>query len=176
MEQTKDYSLLRPFDIEAAKAGEKICYGEDGDYKSVTFIAEAGPDGDHSIRDHNGNCYTEPSYGLRMAPLCWVEGKPVYKGDVLYSDKHGKGVIVDASNFNGGYAIEFERTKISIEATYFNSGLTWTTPKVKRDGWVNVYFAQESVACLSDAWPTKEKCDALQRQGRIACVRIEWEE
>ena len=40
----KDYSLLRPFDLEAAKAGAKVCYGSDGDFESVTFLAEAGPD------------------------------------------------------------------------------------------------------------------------------------
>ena len=40
----KDYSLLRPFDLEAAKAGAKVCYGSDGDCESVTFLAEAGPD------------------------------------------------------------------------------------------------------------------------------------
>lgn len=162
----KDYSLLRQFDLEAAKRGEAICTD---DLDNVQYIA--GPDEYSNVVLKTGPYFVLQRHRLRMSPLCWVEGRPVYKGDVLYSDKHGKGVIVEATDFNGGYAIEFEHTKISIEALYFQNRLTWTPPKVKRDGWMNCYKNGEN-----SVYPTKERADRSADYSRVACIRIEWEE
>lgn len=80
----KDYSLLRPFDLEAAKRGEPIC-AKAG--QPLEFIAEAGRDGKHAIRlgDWNslsGCLATWNIQRLRMAPTNWLEGKPVYKAEL----------------------------------------------------------------------------------------------
>ena len=50
--------------------------------------------------------------------------------------------------------------------------------KTKREGWVNVYekMRDNSIAFLSDAFPSEEEANKFQMYGRIACVRIEWEE
>jgi hypothetical protein len=80
--QLKDYYLLRNFDVDAVKRGEKFC---DKNGRSAWSFLD-GP-------DTLGNCVLvyEPGGSfvivhiseLRMKPLSWVEGKPVYKGDLL---------------------------------------------------------------------------------------------
>lgn len=170
MNTEKDYSLLRPFDLEAAKAGHEIT-NENGDAR----IYVDGPDymGQVCVKGCQGGLYIDPVGSLFMSPLCWVEGKPVYKGD---GPLYWKG----APNCKHGFSL----TEVSADGWAHTDplgcvhidGITWSPPKVKRDGWVNVYHSCDSAAMLSDAWPTKEECDKLQRTGRIACVRIEWEE
>lgn len=85
----KKTDLLRPFNLDAAKAGEPICW-DDGE--SYEFLAEAGVDGDHAIRDVCGNIILTGEGALRMAPLTWLDGKPVYPGDVLRAVKHHRDV------------------------------------------------------------------------------------
>lgn len=82
-----DYSLLRPFDPEAAKRGAAICWYADAE--PLRYVGKAlalqhdacvewldGPD--------KGYFETYHADKLRMAPLAWVEGKPVYTGDDLF--------------------------------------------------------------------------------------------
>ena len=94
---TKDYSKLRPFDLTAAMRGEPICFHGLG--QPFDFIA--GPDtaGYYVVLDClRFQFYTEDK--LRMAPLGWVEGKPVYVDDVLYSNDGDEIVVTEAmSNF-----------------------------------------------------------------------------
>lgn len=126
MEQQKDYSLLRPFDLEAAKRGEDICYVAD----RSTRIFIDGPDSKGRV------CVKDPVDGefvlahcgrYRMAPLCWVEGKPVYKGDVLYQNT--------AALPGARVVVEGNEDGITDDQGRWNgrSHLTWTPPKVKRE-------------------------------------------
>lgn len=86
--ENRNLELLRPFDLEAAKGGARVAWLYSGD--EGTFVS--GPDCNGCICiewEGEGDCsglrvYAEPFHDLRMAPLCWVEGKPVYKGDVLW--------------------------------------------------------------------------------------------
>ena len=85
----KKTDLLRPFNPDAAKAGEPICW-DDG--RSCEFLAAAGVDGDHAIRDDRGNLGLCQAEDLRMAPLTWLDGKPVYPGAVLRAVNHQRDV------------------------------------------------------------------------------------
>lgn len=179
----KDYSLLRPFDLEAAKRGEPICYGACGDYGKVKFLAEAGPDGDHAIRDSDGNNYAEPSYALCMAPLTWVEGKPVYIDDVMYANvenisPHPNGLRITGVYPNGNLVWEsIGDTRTSIDG-YSAHLLTWKKPKVKREGWINIYPTTigYAVASTSVVHPSKRSADEMAETNRIDCIHIKWEE
>lgn len=93
--EKKDFSLLRPFDLEAAKRGDAFVFISPvtGEQKTRKLIAEKNG---QLVVDY-GDTFQITTIdfaadGYRMAPLCWVRTsveddtlKPVYKGDVLYS-------------------------------------------------------------------------------------------
>lgn len=129
-EYEKDYSLLRPFDLEAAKRGEAII---DTDGDECNYIA--GPHKETAEIVVEFPCdlgfMTCMAQNLRMAPLAWVEGKPVYKGDGLFHDC-GPCVVI------GGPIREDHDLRIKVDRMGFESDaqipyLTWTHPKVKRE-------------------------------------------
>lgn len=88
-----EYNLLRAFNNSAAESGEPIC-GYNGE--PFKFVAAAGPNGETCVRTRKGNVLAIPTTGLRMAPVGWVRGKPVYPGSTLYShDAKAMVTIVD---------------------------------------------------------------------------------
>lgn len=113
----KDFSKLRQFDPEAAKAGALVCWGGEP-YGILQYVGEpvigltiglTAPSfglfkwvsGD--IKDKIGvYCASD----LRMAPLAWVRKSrsedvlwPVYKGDRLYYSNYGATNIHIADSF-----------------------------------------------------------------------------
>lgn len=121
---SKKLNELRPFDLEAAKAGATLYDMQD--HLVYTLAAEAGPDGDAGVRSLEGNVFTQNYRNLRMAPLCWVEDRPVYKGDVLWNKMHPSlrydvdyvteyGTVMTVPNETGSYSDHPE-------------SLTWTRP------------------------------------------------
>lgn len=91
-----DYDLLKPFNLEDALNGAELlsCDRETRAKQPLKLAAVCGPNGDYCVRDAAGNLYTALASILGMAPLTWVEDKPVYKGDVLYHFYYGKRTIV----------------------------------------------------------------------------------
>lgn len=173
----KDYSLLRPFDIEAAKRGEKVCCI---DGAPRTLILEAGPDGEHVFKSLSGNCFLSDGSSLRMAPLAWVEGKPVYKGDVLYQPQLSNIEYVADRIYrdtDGDVFLYYKNGWSSwIEGPLYDDSssqvrVTWQKPKTKREAWANVYPDR-----LASLYETEVKANMYASKERVACVRIEWEE
>ena len=78
---------LRPANLSDLPVGAKVVAGS-GDQgavlahhaNKVVFGWEHGQVNSFTYGEH---------HRIYLAPLCWVEGKPVYKGDTLYS-KHGR--------------------------------------------------------------------------------------
>lgn len=123
---SKKFEELRPFDLEAAKAGAPICY-MDGDIPSSWFI-------------HDDVLYVEWSNeperfvqfkadtGLDrwcMAPLCWVEDRPVYKGDVLWNKLYPE-YRYDVARFENGRIYSLQNETYSHCEHVEN--LTWVGP------------------------------------------------
>lgn len=169
----KDYSLLRLFDLEKAKAGEALI---DGDGDLCTFI-----DGPHHITeeivaryDGNAGFYVADSDFYRMAPLCWVEGKPVYKGDVLW---HKEGLRGVAGSFDGEQLLcDWDIWPGDKPCGARPGNLTWTPPakpKVKKEGWVNVYPGYRGGKTI---YGSEDIANSMASTDRLACIRIEWEE
>lgn len=175
MEAKKDYSLLKPFDLEAAKRGEKVL---DNFNFLVEFVAEGGSDGEHCWRRNSNNLFVATSEEFSMAPLAWVEGKPVYKGDKPYAFEglyKGKQVTIEGEYSENALAVksQFSNANVLID------NLTWNLPKVKKEAWINLYKADECSGIsyfTSHAFVSKEKADNQADSNRIACIRIEWEE
>ena len=156
MYETRDYSLLHPFDLEKAKLGEAICTtdGELRDFiaerekKLVTYNPKIGQ---FSVSHTAENLYY-------MMPLAWVEGKPVYKGDVLYrKEDNSKTTILNYT---------------SHEISCLDDVFMWQKPKTRRVGWINIYAQKGNV----NIHHSKERADTCAGDTRLACIKIEWEE
>lgn len=127
--EKKDFSLLRPFDLDAAKDGQQVCYehGGDGVIKyldgpdNTCRIAYEGPD---------NRFYVGPVDAFRMAPLCWLEGSPVYKGDALYDKEYGERQVVRHLVAHDTLATYQPRKDGAFVICLEDA--TWTPPKVKR--------------------------------------------
>ena len=190
----KDYRLLRPFDLEAAKRGEKICWNEDG------FLAEyIGPCGMHDENDicikwidgsglaEIGHYVMHESLYFRMAPLTWLEGRPVYSGDVLYKKAKtwGKFVKVTGAKPDGEFLI-LECDEPHYSGTEYADNrrgwLSWQKPKTTREGWVNLYSNRHGLmpnVQLDNGKPFKSYDNAMQNgihDDYIGAIKIEWEE
>lgn len=176
---TNDLSLLRPFNLEAAKSGEEICWYYLSDPVKFIGITSKGAIA-YESEDEIGFTSSDQ---FRMKPLCWVEGKPAYNGDVLYwNDSTG----APGTTFNVVGPMVCEGKLICGDAHFKdgrvflgegNSGvtpseLTWNKPKqkVKRKVWINVYPNE----VYGNAHTSPEAADDLGR-GRIACVETEIE-
>lgn len=202
--EKRDYSLLRPFDLEAAKAGALLtcCPSPAANHLfdgAPVWKYVAGPDVDgrilvEFIKTGRFASLSRPE-SFRMSPLAWVEGRPVYKGDVLYS-KHfataianplpdaGKFTVTGFQDYGDGSGC-LAAGEVSPHHSTLPSSCSWTKPAqvVKRKGWVNVYRYSGSradenrpQACLSEAYKTLELANKQAFSDRIACVPIEWEE
>lgn len=178
MNEQRDYSLLRPFDLEAAKAGALL-----GDaVGSPTWEYAAGPDssGNISVIIIKTGLFAEPSPTrvFKMVPLCWVEGKPIYKGDVLYYiNQPGR---------------KFTANGITQDGTLINERghgeniacLTWGPPKrkVKKQGFINIYpaSAHHGINALASSdqviYFDKDHANINAREGRLFCATVEWDQ
>lgn len=172
----KNRTLLQPFDLKAAKKGEKICWSHIED--PVTYI---GSNSKGQIAFESGtetNFTTQDQF--RMAPLAWVEGRPVYKEDVLFYNKES---TYPGSKF---IAKNYHRWGIAGE-TYFIDGriyddeeayelvktLTWEKPATKQEAWINIYPDKHQIVYR---YPTKERALIARASNAITTLRIEWEE
>lgn len=171
-----DYSLLRPFDEEAAKRGEPICTCSGKELWDYV----AGPDsaGNLCLRiKANGqfaNSSASPVSLFRMKPLFWVEGKPVYPGDRLYHNGHEAWGRIAAQD---GDLLFVQDGGPVIRTGGFN--MTWEAPVVET--WINIYpgsmciFEQHNVFC-SHGYHSKELADRdadNYKEPRLMCVKVE---
>jgi len=103
---------LKPFDPEAAKAGQEICWGTTVCGVPIEFVAYDGCR-DVCVRYDGGQLTIVQQDQLAMKPLGYCEDKPVYPGDVLYTK-------------NGGFRYDVSET---ISTTKSFEPYTWTPPK-----------------------------------------------
>lgn len=87
----KNRDLLRKFNLELAKAGDAICWSHLDE--SIMFVGRS-TNNNIAIRREDGVIETPYSTSLRMKPLFWKEGKPVYAGDKLWHTLPKKWVVV----------------------------------------------------------------------------------
>ena len=171
----KDYSLLRPFDLEVARAGADLC-----DREGCVIYDFLGVGGDFYGSEAAGvriksSPYTDRPYvcfsplnALRLAPLCWVEGKPVYPGDMLEVELVSRGDWCEATVARSGSAHDGERIIAEgVGKEIINAPVSmcrWPRPKpVKR--WINIYPA--------NSFESQDSANEYAASSRIACIEIE---
>ena len=131
MEYLQNADLLRPFDLESAKVGAPVQILGRTEPK---LIYVAGPDiaGKYIFTTPAGR-FIHPDTcevgKLPMAPLAWVKGRPVYKGDQLYSSFFKKMFVV------GGVSVQDSDYLTAPEINpYANTNISWCSweaPKPK---------------------------------------------
>lgn len=177
---SKKLNELRPFSGEVV-TGEKLLWGMGGQTCVVLGESNSWPNipslGKQYCIEHSGGLAFVTKRDLFEPPLCWVEDRPVYKGDVLWwrdykdfpnsavdSPKH---VVTKVLSGVAGDTLVYDDSGKWLAPR----DLTWKSPTVKKEAWVNVYDeidgALHSTKDLADKWATKN---------RKACIRIEWEE
>lgn len=127
-EVQRQYRLLREFNLEQAQNGETFTYHLYYE-KELKYLSKS-KDGVVFAEDSAGCGMTTMAAYLKMKPLCWVDGKPVYKGDKLwYKSKadnnyyqHEAWSITSDHLFDEG---SFGFVAVSL--------LTWDKPHVHQD-------------------------------------------
>lgn len=163
---SKDLNLLRPFNLELAKAGEPITTAKGNWCRFIGVLSSS-----KVVVEDNYNSYTFEQSNLRMAPICWIEDKPVYKGDILYIKDINQTDIVVGIHPNREEFLSFKETGACYKDNR-NNLLSWTKPKQKKQGWINCYRENINSAYW---YKTKEIADQMAGTTRIACVIFEYE-
>lgn len=91
----------------------------------------------------------------------------MYPGDEMYHKVQEAWVKVVDFTDTGVFVYESSGDK----NTTVRRNLTWTKPKTKREGWINVYQNQSYDAIHH----IKEDADRSATRARMDCVRVEYE-
>ena len=122
-----DYNLLRPAVLKDLKEGDAILHADCEDeitvkYKGdlqVLFEYSKGPAQLLAI---------DSQHSFKLKPLCWVEGKPVYKGDKLYwGPKIASALEVRGMSMD--YALGVPVIVFTSGARFLPKSVSWTSPK-----------------------------------------------
>lgn len=170
---TFDYTLLRDLDKQLLKPGDSIIWKVTGGF--VTYLG--GPDRFNHVAVElstvkSSKISLEPASHFCMPPLAWVEGKPVYEGDMLYDKRFSEntdGVVIDGS---------FGNRLTANERIFKTEELTWTKPKVKKSGWVVLFPILSNgayIAGTSRVYPSKEEAiKGCCVQELLDVVEVHW--
>ena len=153
----KDYSLLRPFDVTDARSGELVCWYADGEAPEEYVVSNHGAisvlwRGDQTFVSWNA---IDAHDYFRMAPLAWVEDKPVYREDVLYHSHMEQKITAKGPADDRYIFADFELDGFTTTAI---ASLTWNIPKMNREVKLlayldsrNLYWVREGTVILKDA-------------------------
>ena len=97
--KARKQGLLQEYDLASAKVGDKVLGLDPGEViaiygDTVVFGWQCGED--KSVSSYRQGT----SVDIFLAPLCWVEEKPVYEGDILYKGG-GKPVMAQKLSASG---------------------------------------------------------------------------
>ena len=138
MNEKHNCKLLRPVKFKDVQVGDVLVLKDSSPtskssvtYKSKDFVVLRFSDGSE------GTCYrSRLESDCELAPLCWVEDKPVYPGDVLYRPavEKDKALVVSHVTIKDGVEyLYFSNDACACEFADNRRGyLTWTKPEQKR--------------------------------------------
>jgi len=162
--------LLRPFDLEAAQRGEPILWG--GQFEPATFVARARK-GKTNIIERAGmhaglldHVEYAPDEYLHMAPLCWVEGRPVYKGDRLWCKLYNEWVTATGSRQDGVLNADGHEPGLDLDVR----ACTWSAPKVRRKVKLLAYLDADQLFWLRETATPKFPAARVPFEDRIVEV------
>lgn len=132
--------LLRPVDHNTLKVGDSV-YSRSGNLFQVA--ATPGPNGDVATRNHVGNICMHRACWLKLAPLFWLEDKPVYPGDTLYWADHTTwGSLEVINSYHGEVIGNTHKGGIRIRERFLS--------------WNEVRWLEDQLLCIGDTVYKKE--------------------
>lgn len=137
MNEKHNCKLLRPVKFKDVQVGDVLVLKDSSPvskssvaYKANKFVVLRFSDGSE------GTCHgSRLEIDFALAPLCWVEGKPVYRGDTLYRPgvEAGKALVASHITGSGVKYLHFSNASGASEYADNRRGyLTWTKPEQKR--------------------------------------------
>ena len=138
MNEKHNCKLLRPVKFKDVQVGDVLVLKDSSPvsessvaYKANKFVVLRFSDGSE------GTCHgSRLEIDFALAPLCWVEGKPVYRGDTLYRPgvEAGKALVASHITGSGVKYLHFSNLTDANEYADNRRGyLTWTKPEQKRE-------------------------------------------
>lgn len=108
----------------------------------------------------------------RTPPLAYIGDRPLYTGDTVYF-RAGSKLPVEAKEVDRFGWLTVLDSEFGLHLVKPEQ-LTWDMPKVRKEGWVNIYPIDYE---RNSGWyPTEEAAKANAGARLLACCRIEWEE
>lgn len=173
--EDRDYSLLRPLNIEAAKAGAEVTqYNPDCPFFATNTGKLIG--GPNSIGelvfefDDCGFVLLEKDEDelefVKMKPLAWVDGRPVYEGDRIWCCERMAIATKDGAKYDSyDYTVSWN--------DFGHELWSWQPPKQKTTINMLAYFDGSALF-----WRTEGKPKLFDYWKRIPSEdkQIEWEE
>lgn len=167
-----DYALLRPFDPDLAVKGEAICNRIGTSIHSlISKIPDRYGYWPVWVDRRGGILNVMSDVAMRMAPLFWVEGKPVYKGDVLYS-LVGE-LLGQTRTVTGVYGDNIVSTVERGERTCLISDLTWEQPKKRYRRYI--YMMKDGTCYVECNELQPYELQSYQFEGIARVEVLEWE-
>lgn len=149
--QEKNLDLLRQFNLQKAKDGEPICTRDGRRAKFIAHLPECNVacqlvillEGEDEVTKYYDNgayeAVHESQRDIFMAPLTWLEGKPVYPGDELWHKGRQHTVVAHRVNGNGSICEK------GMGKGDFIENLTWPKPKPLKEVELLGYITENGV-------------------------------
>ena len=181
----KNRDLLRKFNLELAKAGDAICWGHLDE--SIMFVGMC-KGGKVAVKYADGTIETPYSTSLRMKPLFWKDGQPVYRGDSLWHTLAKKWIVVTKlqghpDSEKEGYFVDNHGLDAAAALCTFDAQ---PVPLFQLDGkdvfagdklWNTLYRDWITVASMQVNAPEGDVGYFIATDGRYGCSKYcSWEE
>lgn len=172
----------RKFDVATAKNGD-LC--TDSFNRSLIWIGACQSNSNYSVVEVTPiGCLPSleyvGNYELKIAPLCIVEGKPVYIGDSLYIKDIKLVDVVTGKKSNGESALLTFKNSGDCSANNKYNNLTWDKPKKKKSGWINVYKFNNTTLTSEVIYASQHQAEAsrigIDSNNIVYTIEIHWEE
>lgn len=173
----RDYSLVfeRPVDLEKVRLGDPLLVSGAAGFVPVKFIEGPYHEHDSVVETQNGELSLIRNDLLFEAPLAWVEDKPVYPGDTLYSTFDGTPFVIKAADKLTDPTLIAE-CGLRLSPAFLTRAKSETT----REGWIAMdrLYGQGAPEEHADVRPRphvfKTEADARKTYPDAIVVHVAW--
>lgn len=125
-----DYNLLRSAVLKELKVGDAVLHADCEDEITVKYKGNLQVLFEYSQGPAQLLAF-DSQHSFKLKPLCWVEGKPVYKGDKLYWGKLDPKIdsALEVSGMTTDYVLGVQVIVFTSGTRFSPKNASWTSPK-----------------------------------------------